>query len=57
MKSAPPDAVLLFPDLTATYNVRIRPTAVEIWALECCSVVIVLKHPGFHLDDAAEFWN
>ena len=43
--------------LTATYSVRIRPTAVELWALAGCSVVLVLKHPSFNLDGDAEFWN
>ena len=27
----------------------------EIWALEGCSVALVLKHPSFHLDGDAEF--
>ena len=53
----PSDAALFFSELTATYSVRILPTAVEIWALEGYNVVLVLKHPGFHLDGGAEFWD
>ena len=43
----PPDAALFFSELTVTYSVLIRPTAVEIWALESCSVALILKNLGF----------
>ena len=51
----PPDAALFFSELTATYNILIRPIAFEIWALEGWSVALVFKHPGFYLDGGAEF--
>ena len=50
-----PNAALFFSELTTNYNILIRPTAVEIWTLEGCSVALVLKHPGFNLDGGAEF--
>ena len=51
----PPNVALFFSELIAIYSVLIGPTTVEIWALEGCSVVLVLKHLGFHLHGGAEF--
>ena len=46
---------LFFSELIPLYSVPIRPTAVEIWALEGCSVALVFYHPGYALSGAAEF--